>query len=213
MGSRPGELVITGLVSERELAALYRTCELFVFPSWYEGAGLPILEAMSCGAAVAASGTSSMPELLGDHRATFDPHDPGADRRLPGRGTELARPARRPARAVPQAGRAPHLGASGGAVGRGVPTRAGRSPPPPAPAAALPARGGHALAARAQRRCGVQRAPHRSAGQMGRRRCDRLWQGPRAAGAAIAPGHARAHPEVRRLLGHSPARPHPLLHW
>ena len=49
---------------------------LFVFPSLYEGAGLPILEAMTCGAPVAASGVSAMPELLGDMRATFDPADP-----------------------------------------------------------------------------------------------------------------------------------------
>ncbi|MDX6617499.1 MAG: hypothetical protein QOD60_2590, partial [Solirubrobacterales bacterium] len=45
-------------------------------PSLYEGAGLPILEAMSCGAPVAASGVSAMPELLGDMEATFDPGDP-----------------------------------------------------------------------------------------------------------------------------------------
>jgi glycosyltransferase involved in cell wall biosynthesis len=70
------ELVLTGFVSDRELAALYRSCALFVFPSLYEGAGLPILEAMSCGAPVAASNTSSIPELLGDADATFDPTDP-----------------------------------------------------------------------------------------------------------------------------------------
>src|SRR5262249_20573285 len=69
-------LVLTGFVSDRDLAALYRSCELFVFPSLYEGAGLPILEAMTCGAPVAASGISAMPELLGDVRATFDPSDP-----------------------------------------------------------------------------------------------------------------------------------------
>jgi glycosyltransferase involved in cell wall biosynthesis len=63
-------------VPDRELAALYRACELFIFPSLYEGAGLPILEAMTCGAPVAASGTSAIPELLGDPSATFDPADP-----------------------------------------------------------------------------------------------------------------------------------------
>ncbi len=76
LGVEPGRLVLTGFVSDRELAALYRSCELFVFPSLYEGAGLPILEAMSCGAPVAASGVSAMPELLGDMEATFDPNDP-----------------------------------------------------------------------------------------------------------------------------------------
>jgi glycosyltransferase involved in cell wall biosynthesis len=76
LGLRPGELVLTGFVPDRPLAALYRTCELFIFPSLYEGAGLPILEAMSCGAPVAASNTSSIPELLGDLEGTFDPADP-----------------------------------------------------------------------------------------------------------------------------------------
>ena len=71
------QILLTGYVSGPELAALYRTCELFIFPSLYEGAGLPILEAMSCGAPVAASGVSAMPELLGDLEATFDPADPG----------------------------------------------------------------------------------------------------------------------------------------
>jgi glycosyltransferase involved in cell wall biosynthesis len=76
LGIESRNVLLTGLVGDRELAALYRACELFIFPSLYEGAGLPILEAMTCGAAVAASGVSAMPELLGDRRATFDPEDP-----------------------------------------------------------------------------------------------------------------------------------------
>lgn len=76
LGIEPRNFLLTGFVADRELAALYRACELFVFPSLYEGAGLPILEAMTCGAPVAASGVSAMPELLGDMRATFDPEDP-----------------------------------------------------------------------------------------------------------------------------------------
>lgn len=76
LGIESRNLLLTGFVSDRDLAALYRNCELFVFPSLYEGAGLPILEAMTCGAPVAASGTSAMPELLGDLEATFDPSDP-----------------------------------------------------------------------------------------------------------------------------------------
>ena len=76
LGIESRNLLLTGFVSDRDLAALYRSCELFVFPSLYEGAGLPILEAMTCGAPVAASGTSAMPELLGDPEATFDPADP-----------------------------------------------------------------------------------------------------------------------------------------
>ena len=76
LGIRPRDLVLTGFVSDEQLAALYRSCGLFIFPSLYEGAGLPILEAMSCGAPVAASRTTSIPELLGDLEATFDPADP-----------------------------------------------------------------------------------------------------------------------------------------
>ena len=76
LGIRPRDLVLTGFVTDEQLAALYRRCELFLFPSLYEGAGLPILEAMSCGAPVAASRTTSIPELLGDLEATFDPANP-----------------------------------------------------------------------------------------------------------------------------------------
>jgi glycosyltransferase involved in cell wall biosynthesis len=76
LGIGGDEIELTGFVSEEELAALYRSCGLFIFPSLYEGAGLPILEAMSCDAPVAASNTSSIPELLGDLEATFDPADP-----------------------------------------------------------------------------------------------------------------------------------------
>src|SRR6185312_7339874 len=53
----------TGFVSEEELNELYNACDCFVFPSFYEGFGLPILEAMACGRAVACSNTSSMPEV------------------------------------------------------------------------------------------------------------------------------------------------------
>ena len=70
------DLVVTGHVSDADLGALYRACTLFVFPSFYEGFGLPMLEAMSCGAPVAASATTTGPEVLGDLEGTFEPHDP-----------------------------------------------------------------------------------------------------------------------------------------
>src|SRR5262245_57957872 len=76
LGIEPRNLLLTGFLPDRDLAALYRDCELFIFPSLYEGAGLPILEAMTCGAPVAASRASAMPEFLGDPAATFDPADP-----------------------------------------------------------------------------------------------------------------------------------------
>lgn len=70
------QLVLTGRVSDRDLGALYRACTLFVYPSLYEGFGLPMIEAMSCGAPVAASTTTTGPEVLGDLEGTFDPYDP-----------------------------------------------------------------------------------------------------------------------------------------
>ncbi len=78
LGVQPGQLVLTGYVSDIELGALYHACSLFVFASLYEGSGLPMLEAMACGAPVAASNTSTPPEILGDSQATFDPHDPAS---------------------------------------------------------------------------------------------------------------------------------------
>lgn len=70
-----GELVMTGYVPEDDLVCLYNACQLFVFPSWHEGFGLPALEAMRCGKAVIASGTSSLPEVVGLTEALFDPAD------------------------------------------------------------------------------------------------------------------------------------------
>jgi glycosyltransferase involved in cell wall biosynthesis len=77
-GIEENQLLVTGYVTDAELGALYHACTLFVFASIYEGSGLPILEAMSCGAPVAASRTSTAPEILGDLSATFDPYDPTA---------------------------------------------------------------------------------------------------------------------------------------
>ena len=59
-------IVRTGILSTDELAALYERATVFVFPSLYEGFGLPILEAMRSGCCVVARGTSSMAEVLGD---------------------------------------------------------------------------------------------------------------------------------------------------
>jgi glycosyltransferase involved in cell wall biosynthesis len=51
----------------------YAACDLFVFPSFYEGFGLPILEAMACGRAVACSNSSAMPEVADSAALLFDP--------------------------------------------------------------------------------------------------------------------------------------------
>lgn len=77
-GLAPDRLVLTGYVPEDDLLALYNLCDLFVFPSHHEGFGLPALEAMSCGRAVIASGTSSLPEVIGRVDALFDPSSDAA---------------------------------------------------------------------------------------------------------------------------------------
>jgi glycosyltransferase involved in cell wall biosynthesis len=74
-GLTPGELLLTGYISDPELAALYRSCGAFVFPSLYEGSGLPMLEAMAFGLPVVAANTSTTSEILGDLDMTFDPFD------------------------------------------------------------------------------------------------------------------------------------------
>jgi glycosyltransferase involved in cell wall biosynthesis len=63
----------TGFVDDEELRRLYGACDLFVYPSFYEGCGLPILEAMACGRAVACSNTSAMPEVADSAALLFDP--------------------------------------------------------------------------------------------------------------------------------------------
>ena len=75
-GLRADELVLTGYVSDDELVMLYNMAAVFVFPSKHEGFGLPVLEAMSCGAPVIGSNVTSVPEVIGCAEALFDPDDP-----------------------------------------------------------------------------------------------------------------------------------------
>lgn len=70
------DVIITGRVSDETMTHAYSICDLYVFPSWHEGFGLPVLEAMSCGAPVIGSNTTSVPEVIGFERALFDPHSP-----------------------------------------------------------------------------------------------------------------------------------------
>lgn len=72
------QLVLTGHVPDDDLLDLYNLCQLFVFPSLHEGFGLPIVEAMRCGAPVIGSNTSSIPEVIGRPDALFDPSRPAA---------------------------------------------------------------------------------------------------------------------------------------
>src|SRR6266566_7791258 len=61
-------------VTDQDLLHLYNACDLFMFPSFYEGFGLPVIEAMACGRAVACSNTSAMPEVADGAAILFDPH-------------------------------------------------------------------------------------------------------------------------------------------
>lgn len=68
------DILFTGFTDHSDLPALYNGAELFVFPSLYEGFGLPVLEAMSSGTPVACSNISSIPEVAGDATVLFDPY-------------------------------------------------------------------------------------------------------------------------------------------
>lgn len=74
-GLQNHELLFSGFVSDSELVQLYNLCTLYVFPSWHEGFGLPVLEAMACGAPVIGANTTSLPEVIGLQEAMFDPFD------------------------------------------------------------------------------------------------------------------------------------------
>ena len=76
-GAQPDGVRFLGQVTDEELAYLYKGCSAFVFPSWHEGFGLPALEAMAAGAAVIAANTSSLPEVVGEPEALFDPFNVG----------------------------------------------------------------------------------------------------------------------------------------
>jgi glycosyltransferase involved in cell wall biosynthesis len=74
---REGRVAFTGYVSEEELVALYTGARVFVYPSLYEGFGLPVVEAMQCGAPVITTDVSSMPEVAGDAARLVAPRDVG----------------------------------------------------------------------------------------------------------------------------------------
>lgn len=65
----------TGYVTDADLPLLYNLADIFVFPSLYEGFGLPVLEAMACGIPVVTSNSSSLPEIAGDAALLVDPCD------------------------------------------------------------------------------------------------------------------------------------------
>ena len=69
------DVVVTGFVTDADLVWLYQSAEVVLFPSKYEGFGLPVLEARRCGARVITSNVSSLPEVMLEPAALFNPHD------------------------------------------------------------------------------------------------------------------------------------------
>lgn len=69
------QIRFTGYVADEDLPALYSAAEVFVYPSLYEGFGLPPLEAMACGTPTITSNVSSLPEVIGQAGLTHDPND------------------------------------------------------------------------------------------------------------------------------------------
>jgi len=70
------DVILTGYLPFGDLPAIYSLCDFFVFPSLYEGFGLPVVEAMACGAPVIASASSALPEVCGE---AAEPVDPGRE--------------------------------------------------------------------------------------------------------------------------------------
>jgi glycosyltransferase involved in cell wall biosynthesis len=70
-----GDVLFPGYIPPDELRLWYNAAELFVYPSLYEGFGLPPLEAMACGTPVITSNVSSLPEVVGEAGLTVDPMD------------------------------------------------------------------------------------------------------------------------------------------
>lgn len=68
-------IVLTGPISANDLPYIYNGAAVFVYPSLYEGFGLPVVEAMACGVPVITSNTSSLPEVVGDAGILVDPYD------------------------------------------------------------------------------------------------------------------------------------------
>jgi glycosyltransferase involved in cell wall biosynthesis len=71
------KILLPGYIADSDLPALYSLAQIFVYPSLYEGFGLPVLEAMACGAPVVTSAVSSLPEVVGDAAILVEPRDPG----------------------------------------------------------------------------------------------------------------------------------------
>ena len=69
-------ILLPGFIEDADKAALYNLASVFVYPSFYEGFGFPVLEAMSCGVPVITSHSSSLPEVVGEAGVMIDPYQP-----------------------------------------------------------------------------------------------------------------------------------------
>lgn len=69
------DIIFTDYVDQKDLVRLYNGAELFVYPSFFEGFGIPPLEAMACGVPVVVANATSLPEVVGDAGSYFDPYD------------------------------------------------------------------------------------------------------------------------------------------
>jgi glycosyltransferase involved in cell wall biosynthesis len=78
LGLNEQDVLFLGFVPEDDLVSLYSACAVFIFPSLYEGLGLPVIEAMACGAPTIGGDNSSISELIGRKDAVFDAADPQA---------------------------------------------------------------------------------------------------------------------------------------
>jgi glycosyltransferase involved in cell wall biosynthesis len=67
------KITLSGHLSDKELLSLYTSIDVFIYPSLYEGFGLPVLEAMAAGCPVIVSNVSSLPEIVGDAAFLVDP--------------------------------------------------------------------------------------------------------------------------------------------
>lgn len=74
-GSDSGNIIFTDYVSNDDLVRLYNAAKGFIYPSFFEGFGIPPLEAMACGTPVAVANTTSLPEVVGDAGIYFNPFD------------------------------------------------------------------------------------------------------------------------------------------
>ena len=74
LGEKQKKILRIGYVEDEDMSALYSGAEMFIYPSLYEGFGIPVLEAMKCGLPVICSNLTSLPEVIGDCGIQINPY-------------------------------------------------------------------------------------------------------------------------------------------